>query len=143
MACYSIIAAIYGAIWYIVVRFFAFLMLLVTHCFLQIAIWTDSSTGVDKLTAIWPKPEFMNLLGSPEDLALTGTESLAAFVIRLFLLVVLGLVVSFIISFYFSANTIIYSLMRKRVDTTALSDVCTHFDEAEIESSTAELKPGQ
>lgn len=143
MGCYYIIAAIYGAIWYVVVRFFAFLMLLVTHCFLQIAIWTDSSTGVDKLTAIWPKPEFMNLLGSPEDLALTGTEAVAAFVIRLFVLIVLGLLISFIISFYFSANTIIYSLMRKRVDNTALDDVCTHFDEAEIETSTAELKSGQ
>jgi hypothetical protein len=144
MGSYYIIAAIYGVIWYVIVRFFAFLMLWITHCFLQIAIWTDSSAnGVDKLTAIWPKPEFMNLLGSPEDLTLAGTESLAAFVIRLFLLLVLGLLVSFIISFYFSANTIIYSLMRKRVDNTALDDVCTHFDEAEIETSAAELKLGQ
>lgn len=143
MACYTIMAAIYGTIWYVVVRFFAFLMLWLTHCFLQISIWTDSSAGVDKLTAIWPMPEFMNLLGSPEDLALSGTESVAAFVIRLFVLVVVGLLVSFIISFYFSANTVIYSLMRKRVDNTALDDVCTHFDAAEIEASAAGLQPGQ
>jgi hypothetical protein len=40
-----------------------------------------------------------------------------------------GLMVSFVISFYFSANTIIYALMRNRVDKTALTEVCTHSGE--------------
>ena len=144
MACYSLIAAVYGAICYVFVRFFAFLMLSITHCLLQIGIWTDSSTkGVDKLTAIWPKPEFMNLLGSPDPVPTTWAELLAARLAYLFVLMVVGLIVSFIISFYFSANTVIYSLMRNRVDKTALNDVCTHFDEAQIETSTVELQPGQ
>jgi len=144
MACYTVIAAVYGAICYVFVRFFAFLMLSITHCLLQLGIWTDSSAkGVDKLTAIWPKPEFMNLLGSSDPAATTWAELLAARLVCLFVLMVVGLMVSFIISFYFSANTIIYSLMRNRVDNTALNDVCTHFDETEIETSTAELQPGQ
>ena len=144
MACYTVIAAVYGAICYVCVRFFAFLMLSITHCLLQLGIWTDSSTkGVDKLTAIWPKPEFMNLLASSDPAATTWAELLAARLVCLFVLMVVGLIVSFIISFYFSANTIIYSLMRNRVDKTALNDVCTHFDEAGIETFTAELQPGQ
>ncbi len=142
MGFYCAIAAVYGSICYVFVRFFAFLLLCITRYFLQFGVLVDSSSaGVDKLSAIWPAPKFMDLLGSSQNLALPWTESLAAFLIRLFLLVVLGLVVSFIISFYFSANTIIYSLMRNRVDNTALEDVCTHFDEAEVEPLRTEPEP--
>ncbi len=142
MGFYCAIAAVYGSICYVFVRFFAFLLLCITRYFLQFGVWVDSgSAGVDKLSAIWPAPKFMDLLGSSQNLALPWTESLAAFLIRLFLLVVLGLVVSYIISFYFSANTIIYSLMRNRVDNTALEDICTHFDEAEVEPLRTEPEP--
>ena len=142
MGFYCAIAAVYGSICYVFVRFFAFLLLCITRYFLQFGVWVDSrSAGVDKLSAIWPAPKFMDLLGSSQNLELPWTESLAAFLIRLFLLVVLGLVVSFIISFYFSANTIIYSLMRNRVDNTALEDICTHFDEAEVEPLRTEPEP--
>ncbi|KPK44468.1 MAG: hypothetical protein AMJ65_02980 [Phycisphaerae bacterium SG8_4] len=144
MACYTVIAAVYGAVCYVFVRFYAFLMLSITYCLLQLGIWTDSSTtGVDKLSAIWPRPEFMNFLASSDQAPTTMPERFAAWLVWLFVLMVVGLIVSFIISFYFSANTIIYSLMRNRVDKTALNDVCTHFDETEIETSTAQLQPGQ
>lgn len=134
MAFYSAVAAVYGALCYLVLRFFVFVMVWVTHCFLDLGIWTDSNTeGVDKLTAIWPKPELMNLLGSSDAVTANWTELWASRIVHFFLLIVIGLMVSFIISFYYSANTVIYSLMRNRVDKTALDDVCTHFDEAEAD----------
>ncbi len=140
MVFYTTIAAVYGAICYTFVRFFTFLLLCVTHRGLQLGVWVENSKEVDKLTAIWPKPEFMNLLGS-SGLAITNwAESLAAFLVHLFLLGVVGLVVSFIISFYFSANTIIYSLMRNKVDNTALEDIYKYNDESEIEPATTEPK---
>jgi hypothetical protein len=43
--------------------------------------------------------------------------------------------VSFVISFYFSANTIIYGLMRKRVDRTALDEIYTDSDDMVAESA--------
>ena len=144
MACYTVIAAVYGAICYVFVRFFALLMLSITHCLLQLGIWTDSSTeGVGKLAAIWPRREFMSFLASSEPAASTWPELLAARLVWLFVLMVVALLVSFIISFYFSANTIIYSLLRNRVDKTPLNDVCTHFDEADIETSATDLQPSQ
>ncbi|MHC4556914.1 MAG: hypothetical protein ACYTFW_05660 [Planctomycetota bacterium] len=145
MVFYTAIAAVYGAICYTFVRFFASLLLWVTLRLLQFGLWVDnSSKEVNKLTVIWPKPEFMkNLIGSSGPATTNWSESLAAFLIYLFLLVVVGLVVSFIISFYFSANTIIYSLMRKKVDNTALDDIYTHFDESEIEVTTTESQPEQ
>lgn len=135
MIFYSAVAAVYGGICYVVVRFFVFLMLWITHCFLRLGIWTSSSTeGVNKLTAIWPAPEWMRLLHLPDPAPAGSTELWASRLIYLFVVVVIGLMASFIISFYFSANTVIYSLMRNRVDRTALNDICTHFDEAETET---------
>ena len=142
MAVYTVIAAVYGSVCYTFVRFFAFLSLWITHWLLQLGLWADNgSKEVNKLTAIWPKPEIRSLLGSSDTVATNVTESIAAFLVYLFLLLVVGLVVSFIISFYFSANTIIYSLMRKTVDNTAFEDIYMQFDEAEVEPTADELLP--
>lgn len=142
MGFYTAIAAVYGAICYTFVRFFAFLLLSATYWFLQLGIWVDNSTKeVNKLTAIWPEPHFMDLLGSSGSIEANWSEWFAAFVIYLFALVVVGLVVSFIMSFYFSANTIIYSLLRKKVDDTALEDIYTHIDETEAVPTPIESEP--
>ena len=133
MGLYSAIAAAYGALCYTFIRFFAFLLLWVTRIVLQLGLW-----GENKLTTIWPMPKFMKLLGSSGSQATNPTESVAAFLVYLFLLVVVGLVVAFIISFYFSAKTIIYSLMRHNVDNTPLEDIYTYFDEPETETAQVE-----
>jgi hypothetical protein len=142
MGFYSAIAVVYGAIGYVFVRFFAFLLLWATRWFLHLGVWVDSSSEqVNKLSAIWPGPSFMNLYGSVDSVGLNWAESIAAFLIHLVILAVIGLLVAFIMSFYFSANTIIYSLMRNRVDNTSLEDVYTHFDDAQTKPGTAETKP--
>jgi len=133
MGFYTAIGAIYGAICYTFVRFFAFLLLWITHWSLQLGVW-----GNDKLTAIWDKPHLRDLLVPPNWGALNWPQSIGAFLIYLCSLAVVGLLVSFIISFYFSANTIIYSLMRNKVDNTALEDIYKYFDETEIEPATTE-----
>ena len=135
MGFYTAIAVVYGAICYMFVRFFAFLLLRATYWFLQVGVLGGNS----KLTAIWQEPSFRSLRGS---LVLPGgTESVAAFLVYLCLLVVVGLVVSFVISFYFSANTIIYSLMRNRVDNTSLEDIYT--EEAKTEPTITESSSEQ
>jgi len=144
MGFYTAIAAVYGSICYTFVRFFAFLSLWITHWFLQALLWAENGTGnVNKLGAIWPKPEISTLLGSSKPLATNWTESVAVFLVHLCVLIVVGLVVSFIISFYFSANTIIYSLMRSKVDNTAREEIYMNFDEADVEAAGIERKPQQ
>ena len=139
MGFYTAIAAVYGAVCYTFVRLFAFLLLWVTHRFLQLGVRVDSSSkAVNKLMTIWQEPKFIKLVDPSGLAAGNWSESLAAFLVQLLLLAVVGLIISFIMSFYFSANTIIYSLMRNRVDGTALDDVYTHFDEAKIRSAPAE-----
>jgi len=137
MGFYTATAAVYGAICYIFVRLFAFLLLWFTHRFLQFGVMVDSSSRqVNKLIAIWPQPSFTDLIGPSGSIPTNWSESIAAFVTYLFLLAVVGLVVSFVISFYFSANTIIYSLMRNKVDDTAIEDIYT--DTSDVETADTE-----
>jgi len=142
MGFYTTIAAVYGAISYTFVRYFAFILLLVTHLFLELGVCVKTE-DVDKLIAIWPKPTFMKLINYKDVVITNWTEAVGAFLIYLFLLAVVGLVVSFIISFYFSANTIIYSLMRYKVDNTSLEDMYTYFDEIDTEPVISESQPEQ
>ncbi len=130
MGFYTTLAAIYGAICYTFVRFCVFLLLLATRWFLQLGVFTDSSTNVDKVTAIWPQPSFMNLLQMPALAEANWSHSAAAVLVYLSSLVIVALVGAFVISFYFSANTIIYSLMRSKVDNTALDDIYTDYAQA-------------
>jgi hypothetical protein len=144
MAFYSALAMVYGAICYIFVRFFAFLLLWATHWFLQLGIWVDSSSkDSNKLSVIWPEPSFINLLGSSDLAAANWSEVFAVFLVHLFLLVIIGLLVSFILSFYFSANTIIYSLMRNRVDNTAIEDIYTDLEDIQTKPTTTESEESQ
>ncbi|MGB2862901.1 MAG: hypothetical protein WBC05_06210 [Sedimentisphaerales bacterium] len=142
MAVYTAIAAVYGSFCYAFVRFFAFLLLWITRWLLQLGLWVDNgSKEVNKLAAIWPKPELRYLVRFSPPAEANWTEWAAAFLVYLSLLVIVGLVVSFIISFYLSANTIIYSLMRNKVDNTAFEDIYMQFDESEVEPTANELLP--
>ena len=137
MIFYTVIAAVYGAICYIFVRFFAFLMLWITHRSLQLGVLG----GNKKLTAIWSGPSLTNLVDPPDLAAANWSETVAAVLVYLLLLAVVVLVVSFILSFYFSANTIIYSLMRNKVDSTALDDIYTLSEEIDTEPTKMESGP--
>ncbi len=141
MGFYTAVTVIYGAICYTFVRFFTFLLLWVTYQFLQFGFWVNNSSNqIGKLAAIWPEPSFMGLRGSPPWATVNWSESFAGFLIYLVLLVVIGLLVSFVISFYFSASTIIYALMRNRVDNTALDDIYTPTTDIETETNTIEYE---
>jgi len=129
MAFYTAISAVYGAVCYIAVRLFAFLLLWVTRLILSLGIGLGG--GEDKLSALWPEPKFMDLIAS-NAAAATGAEYYAACIIYLFLCVVAGLVISVVISFYFSANTITYSLMRNKVDNAAIDEVYSDSEDLRI-----------
>lgn len=125
MGFYTVVAVAYGAICYLFVRSFSVLTLTITYMFLRLGFLQDNA----KLIAIWPEPSFANLLGEAAASPTNWSTSLGAFLIHVWVLFVVGLVVSFVVSFYFSANTIIYALMRNRVDKTALDEVYTYAGE--------------
>ena len=134
---YTFLAAVYGSISYLFVRFFAFLMLTISRWFLSIIIWTEGSKAeqMNKLDVIWPKPEFFSLLGGGLEIPKNATESVTAFIIYLAVLVVAGIVVAFAVSFYFSASTVIYCLLRNKIDNTIISDIFVEAEQITDEQS--------
>jgi hypothetical protein len=132
---YTATAVIYGAVCYIFVRFFAFLLLWSTYRGLRVGAFVKSAGGLpDKIAAIWPEPTFHRLLSYSQGTGSTS-ESIAAFLVYIFALGIVGLAASFVISFYFSSNTVIYALMRNQVDETPLETIYT--ETAEIKDLSA------
>ena len=135
MAGYAIAASVYGAICYLFVRFLVFLSLDIGRKIVAFSIWTDSAKtdGLSKIEVMWPRPEFFNLLGNSLEASRNFTESVAALLIYLAILIAAGVVLSFLISFYFSASTVIYALMRKHIDHTPLDDIYVRIEQLQQE----------
>jgi hypothetical protein len=135
MGFYTIAAFIYGALCYIFVRFFAFLLLWSAYEGLRLGAGLNSNLGLqDKITAIWAEPSFGQLLALSTQTSGIAERG-AALLVYMSALIVVGLVVSFVISFYFSSNTVIYALMRNKVDDTPLDEIYTEPQEAKSQTA--------
>jgi hypothetical protein len=132
MGFYTLTATIHGAICYVFVRLFAFLLLSATHLLLSSAVGLGGNGG--NIDAFWGKPEFMNLIGSSSASPTGVIENVAAVIIYLALWVVAGLVVAVVINYYYSANTIIYALMRNKVDNAEIDEIHQDAEEPGIDS---------
>ncbi len=133
MGLYMAIAFVYGAICYLFVRFFSFLVLWITHTFLQLGFMHQNR----KLFAMWPEPTFVDLFGAGVAAPNNWSTSIGSSLIYFWLLLVIGLVVAFVISFYFSASTVIYALMRNRVDLIPIEEVYVHPPQETTEAAPA------
>jgi hypothetical protein len=143
MLWYTVVAVVYGAICYLFVRFFVWLILAVTWFFMSWLLGGTHAPPADKSPAdvwprIWQQPvdPLAPLTYSPNYASLKGTEAMTAGLIVWWNYLLIGLVGAFAISFYFSANTIIYYLMRREVDATDLDDV--YVEETEDEPGEGE-----
>ena len=131
MLFYTAVAVVYGALTYLFVRFFIFLVLTLAHA--SVGWWLGGEPGkywhgtpdptTGRGVAMWPAPEFGDLPHTIQYADLKWSEKIAATEIAFWVYLVIGLLGAYAISFYFSANTIIYYLMRREVDATELDDV--------------------
>ena len=106
-----------------------------------LGVFATNDSGMNKLNALWPEPHFLNLYSSSGLSASGLPQNIAAFLIHVFSLVVMCLLISFLISFYFSANTVIYALLRNREEGLSIDEVYTEFDDNGMESVAIESKP--
>lgn len=145
MLWYTLVALVYGGIAYLFVKFFIFVMLTLTHFF--VGWWLGNPAGRDTAkywkdpsVSMWPAPAWDNLTYNVNYGALKWSEDVAAGTISFWVYLTIGLLGAFAISFYFSANTIIYYLMRREVDATELDDV--YVEETEDEFGDAPVAAG-
>jgi len=139
MGLYMVIAFVYGAICYVFVRFFSFLVLWTTYAFLQLGFAYKNT----KLHAIWPEPRLDDFFGAGVATSANWSISISSALIYFWVLVVVGLIVAFVVSFYFSVSTIIYALMRNRVDLIALEDVYVYSPQETPEASPTQTPSGE
>ncbi len=124
LAFYSIAAIVYGAITYLFVRMFIFLMLVMTHRFVGMGLVSSADNGLSTWNMMWPDPSHTGRLFLTVDyLSLGGGQAIGAFLVSMWVSLVVAMLGAFAISFYFSASTIIYFLMRAEVDATEMEDV--------------------
>ncbi len=125
---YSLVALVYGAITYLFVRFFLYLLLSLTHAGVGMMMWGNARDGSSLWDSMWPAmrplPEgMMNMSYYMNSTALSGAHCFGSFFIAFWVYLTLALLGAYAISLYFSSSTIIYYLMRKEVDATAMDEV--------------------
>ena len=124
MLFYTLVSIIYGALCYLFVRTFIWVMLSMTHYFVGAGYFTDAHNLAPLWTTMWPGPQHTGTLSYSVDwLTLRWDQDLAAFFLAFWVYLVISMLGAFVISFYFSANTIIYYLLRGEVDATEMDDV--------------------
>jgi hypothetical protein len=125
---YGAVACVYGAITYVFVRFFAFVALAATHWFAKVGVasWLGGgslSPEADRLDLIWTAPTFDNLWGGLNWDALTFWEIIPACLIGVWVFLLACVVAGYLLTYAASATTVIYFLLRRKVDATDLDDV--------------------
>ena len=122
---YGLVSLVYGAVCYFFVRAFAYVALFATHTFVRWGLWDGGERigASDKLPVMWTTPTFESLHGPFNWAAMGGGEMIGAWFIWAYTGLVACLVWAFLLSFAASVATIIYYLLRRKVDATDLDDV--------------------
>lgn len=121
MLFYSGVAVVHGALTYFFVRLCAFVLLALVHYFVGCFVFGDAGRMWNQ---IWPGPkEYARLAYQPAWHTMGTSGDVAAGVVSLWVYLVIALVGAYVVSYYFSASTIIYLLMRRKVDATDMDAV--------------------
>ena len=133
---YGLVALFYGVITYLFVRLFALVALSATHLFVQYGVFRSGSGSLlspnaNSIDAMWTKPTFYSLLGPFSWDVMGPGELIGAKILWIWVFLVAAFVMAYLISFAASSSTIIYFLLRRKVDATDLDDV--YVDEEELE----------
>ena len=133
---YNGCAIVYGGLCFLFVKLFVFVMLWLTWMVLGALVWggpagaTDGAITGDKIAAMWAQPTMDNLHSVNWGL-LQGWEMVGAIGLSIWVGIVVSLLAAFVVSYAYSSQTLIYLLLRKRVDATDIDDV--YIEETEEE----------
>lgn len=141
---YGGVALFHGAVCYLFVRLFAFLALAATHTFVNWGIWTGGTKlgeGATRLDVLWAAPTFESL-HEWNWAAMSFMEKVGAVLVGFWVYLVIGGVAAFLLSYLASSTTVIYTLLRRKVDATDLDDIYVEEGPAEVPGEAAAAEPG-
>jgi hypothetical protein len=119
-------SGVLGTIFYLLLRLMIYIVLRFTYGLLAMGMTMGGCA--DKIERLWVRPSFLNILNRASGSA-NWSESLASTVIYLFLLTAVGFLLAYIVSYIYSTATIIYALMRKKVDGAAYEQIYRHLEQ--------------
>jgi hypothetical protein len=126
---YTGFSAAYGCLTFLFVKFVTFVALWITHTAVGKFNWGEGD--VTKLDRLWEMPTLSNPWPQGGALLTAGAESWATYLFQFWVWIALGFMVAFLISFFFTSQTVIYFLLRKNVDATDMEEVYVEESEEE------------
>jgi hypothetical protein len=139
---YTAVAIGYGALTYLFVRYFIYILLSLVHLFTGMLVFTHSASLAPLWQSLWPSPNSIGRLSYDIDwISLSPAERVGAVLISFWVHLAIYMLGAFTISFYFSVSAIIYYLMRHEVDATELDDVYLEQTDEEFAETPTELSP--
>jgi len=125
----TVFSLVYGCATFILVKFVAFVTLFIAHEAIAVFSWGEGD-ATEKISRLWEAPALANPWPAP-GFEQYYSEPAAACVFMFWIWVVLGVMMAFLVSFFFCSQTVIYFLMRKSVDATDIEEV--YMEEGEEE----------
>jgi hypothetical protein len=130
-ALYALVSVAYGSVCLVFVKLFVRLMLWSMHGLVALSMNWGSAFGAGestgKLDALWQAPSLTGATpfygGFDDSIPLAHMSWFAQFLIKVWIYVVWGFVAAFAVSFFYSASTLVYLLLRREVDATDMEDV--------------------
>ena len=141
---YTLVSLIYGALTYLFVKLFLYLVirLALASAGALLPLFGPAADGANRLAVLAPGPASpLNLAYDIPFLSLNAGQDIGAFFIAFWVYLVVGLTAAFVLSLYFSLNTIIYYLMRAEVDATDPDEVYLEPGEDEFADTPDPLDP--
>lgn len=142
LAFYTAVSIVYGAITYTFLKIFVTLMLSLIHTFAGFGVFRNADNNRAAWDMMWPGPgELGKLSYDIHTLTLSSGDTVGAYLIALWVYLVIAILGAFAISFYFSSNTVIYYLMRNEVDATDMDDVFVEQTDDELMEPAPAMTP--
>src|SRR5262249_51278782 len=123
---YSLVAILYGAVVVFFVVFIGSMVVYLTKWSLSQTPGTDyfTSRRVDNLFRLAPESfHWRELLSNPSHVDLTMYNAISTFFVTIWVTIIFLLMIGFAYSYYFSAFSMVYLLMRRKVDDTEIDEV--------------------
>ena len=141
---YTLVALVYGALTFLFVKLFLYLVIRLALLATGLFVVRTAADGSGLLTAMAAGPANpLDLSYEVPFITLNGAQHVAAFFLAFWIYLVVGLAAAFVLSMYFSLNTIIYFLMRSEVDATDPDEVYLEPGEDEFADTIDPLEPAE
>jgi len=133
---YTAVMIVYGALTYMLLGLVVFSAIWFTKDCLAAGAISEVAEGQTRLDAIMPDPQWGRLLSDADWDSLDRSGTVAAAVVRVWVMLLIAVLPAFAVSYYFNAQTWIYLLLRRFADQ-------VEFDEVYLEQDSDDCVPAQ